>query len=189
MGGVYVSDEDDLYTEAPSSPENDCYVFLPYRLKVGGGEFRNSAYVRTYESSRWAEQDHLDMLKEYLETTFWGRKGYFLAKCVSLKVALKKCTGRWHICGGTGSDGKGGDYISDKSLLGDYANPMDGVNLTGMDAFRLSGSKMHDAIELRVQEYPHQQILGNIFKRMATNEARECCGKYGTRGAISSAKS
>ena len=50
---------------------------------------------------------------------------------------------------------------------------MDGVNLTRMETFRLTRSKMHDSIELRVQEYPHRKIIGSIFQRMATNESLE----------------
>ena len=61
----------------------------------------------------------------------------------------------------------------DKCLISEYAKPMGGVNLTSMDTFRLAGSKMHDSIELRVQEYPHQKIIGSIFKRMATSESPE----------------
>ena len=42
----------------------------------------------------------------------------------------------------------------------------------------MTGSKMRDSIELRVQEYPRRKIIGPIFKKMATNEANERCGKY-----------
>ena len=87
---VYIKDENDSYAEAPSSAANDCYIYLPYHLKVDRSKFRNSSYIRTYEAARWSERDHLDMLKEYLKTTFWGSRGYFLVKCASLKMALKK---------------------------------------------------------------------------------------------------
>ena len=165
---VYVSDGNGLYTEAPSSPDNDCYVSLPYRLKVGVGEFRNSPYVRTYDSGRRPEQYHLDMLNVVFPFEMRIAKG----------GGGGECADRWFIREGAGSNGKGGDYISDKSILGDYAKPMGGVNLVGVGAFRLPVSKMRDAIELRVQEYPHRNILGNICKRMATNEAPERCDEY-----------
>ena len=90
FGDVYITDENDAYAEAPSSTRNDCYVYLPYRLKVGSAEFTNSSYIRTYGASRWSERDHLDMLKEYLKRHFGGVWGYFLVKCASLKMALKK---------------------------------------------------------------------------------------------------
>ena len=89
----------------------------------------------------------------------------------------KKCTDRWHIFEEAGPNGKGCDYISDKRLLSEYAKPMGGVNLTSMDAFRLAGSKMHDSIELKIQEYQRQKIIGSIFKRVATNESPERCDK------------
>ena len=69
---VYISDENDSYTEAPSSPRNDCYIYLPYRLKVDSAKFRNSSYIQTYATDRRSERGHLCMLKEYLKTTYWG---------------------------------------------------------------------------------------------------------------------
>ena len=69
---VYIKDENDSYAEAPSSAANDCYIYLPYHLKVDRSKFRNSSYIRTYEAARWSERDHLDMLNEYLKTTFLG---------------------------------------------------------------------------------------------------------------------
>ena len=59
------------------------------------------------------------ILKQYLKTAFRGSRGCFLTKCVSHKMSLKKKrTDRWHICEGSGSNGKGGDYVINKSHVG-----------------------------------------------------------------------
>lgn len=106
------------------------------------------------------------MLKKYPQAAFWGARGYFLTKCASLKTAMKKKrTYRRRIFGGACSNGKGRDYVLGKSPLWKYAKPTDGVNHTNVDTFRLDGSKMHDAIELRAKEYPNRKILGAIFKK------------------------
>ena len=102
-----------------------------------------------------------------------------MMKCASLKMALgEKRIDRWRICVRMGPNGQGGDYIPEKPLLGEYSIPMGGVNVTSVDTFRLDGSQMRDAVELRVQEYPNRQTLGTIFKKMTTNESPERCGKY-----------
>ena len=168
---VYVETDGDSYFPRPYSPDNDCYV-SPYRLRVTDGEFRGPKYVRDSASADWDANMRLGALRHYLKITFWGSRGYFLTKCLSLKMASKKKrTDRWHICEGSVPSGKGWDYVIDRSLLGEYAKPMDGANLTSVETLRLAGSKTHDAIEVMVQEYPHVQIIGSIFKKMATYEA------------------
>ena len=51
--------------------------------------------------------DRPDMLKEYTETTFRGRRGYILAKRSSIKMAInKKCTDRRRVSDGAVSNGE-----------------------------------------------------------------------------------
>ena len=85
----YITDGDDTYAEAPASPGNDCYIYLPYQLKVGSDEVSNSPYSRTYEAIRWSGRGRLGILKENLKATFSGVRCTSWLSAFRLKWLLK----------------------------------------------------------------------------------------------------